>query len=85
MPSDILDSYVGTFASPIGEFLITRNGAGLDVKLGGQPAIGMKPVSNTEFEIVEVGAKLTFGSVADGKAQTMILEQRGQKIEAKRK
>lgn len=85
VPADLLESYVGTYTSPIGEFLITRKDDRLEVKLGGQPSIGMKAVSNTEFEIAEVGAKLTFSNVVDGKAGAMTLDQRGQTIEAKRK
>ena len=84
VPADTLASYAGTYASPIGNFEVTPDGGTLAVKLGGQPAIKTKAVSNTEFEVVEVGATLTFGNLVNGKAMTMTMNQRGQAIEAKR-
>ncbi len=85
VPVDVLDSYIGTYTSPIGDFLIIRQGETLEVKLGNQPTIAMKAISNHEFEIAEVGAKLTFGQVANGKAATMTLDQNGQSIDATRR
>ncbi|QIK96026.1 beta-lactamase family protein [Sphingomonas sp. HDW15A] len=84
LPVDLLDSYAGSYSSPIGNFLITRSEGTLSVKLGNQPLIALKAVSMTEFEVAQVGAKLTFGRIIAGKAQTMTLDQNGQSIEAKR-
>lgn len=80
----ILDSYAGTYASPIGAFLITRSGDAIEVKLGSQPTLPLKALSNAEFEVTQVGAKLTFGDIVSGKAQTLTLDQNGQKLQAKR-
>jgi D-alanyl-D-alanine carboxypeptidase len=84
VPSDTLDTYVGSYTSPVGNFLITRSGDTIAVKLGSQPSLPMKATSNTDFEIAQVGAMLVFGDVANGKAQTMTLHQGGQTIPAKR-
>lgn len=84
VPAAILDSYVGSYNSPMGVFLITRSDDTLNVKLGGQPSLPMKATSNTEFEVSQVGAIMTFGDVVGGKAQTLTLNQNGQKLEAKR-
>lgn len=84
VPSDILGSYVGSYASPVGTFQIARSGDALVVKLGGQPTLPMKATSNTEFEVTQVGAKLTFGDIANEKAQTLTMDQNGQTLQAKR-
>lgn len=80
----VLDSYMGRYTAPIGDFVIARNGDTLIVKLGQQPSFPMKAVSATEFEVMEVGALISFGDVTDGKAETLTLKQNGQTLQAKR-
>lgn len=84
VPADVLDTYVGSYSSPIGTFQISRSGDTIAVKLGGQPALVVKATSATDFDVAEVGARLVFGNVAGGKAQTLTLHQGGQEIAAKR-
>jgi D-alanyl-D-alanine carboxypeptidase len=84
VPSDTLDSYLGSYVSPIGTFLITRSEDTLVVTLGGQPPLPMKATSNSEFEVTQVGATVTFGDVVSGKAQLLTMNQGGQRVEAKR-
>jgi len=83
LPADILDSYVGSFTSMVGIFVFKREGPGLTVKLGSQPAFPLKATSRTEFEIPQVGAKIRF-NVKDGKAGSITLFQGGQEIEGVR-
>lgn len=84
VPGNVLDSYTGSYVAPIGTFLITRNDDTIAVKLGNQPTIAMRPISATEFEVAQVGAKLSFGEIVDGKAQILTLNQNGQTLQARR-
>ena len=83
IPSATLDSYTGSYTSAAGIFLFKHEGDGLTVKLGPQPALPMKAVSATEFEITQVGAKIRFNS-KDGKVSTITLFQGGQELEGVR-
>lgn len=84
VPVATLDSYVGSYASPVGEFAIAREEGALTVKLGNQPAFAMKAIATDTFEVAQVGAKISFGDVDGGKAQTLTLNQNGQTITGKR-
>ena len=78
-----LDLYAGSYTSMAGIFVFKREGDGLTVKLGGQPAFPLKATSATEFEIPQVGARIRF-NVKDGKAGTITLFQGGQELEGVR-
>ena len=83
VPAATLANYVGSYTSMAGIFVFTQVGEGLTVKLGSQPAFPLKAISATEFEIVEVGAKIRF-NVKDGKVSSITLFQGGQEIEGVR-
>ena len=83
IPAATLDSYAGNYSSAVGTFVFRHDGDGLTVKLGAQPAFPMKAVSETEFEIAQVGAKIRF-NVKDGKVASITLFQGGQQVEASR-
>lgn len=78
-----LDSYAGSYTSMAGVFLFKHEGDGLTVKLGAQPALPMKAISATEFEITQVGAKIRFNA-KDGKVGSITLFQAGQELEGVR-
>lgn len=84
VPAAILDSYVGTYASPIGTFLIGRDGDRLTVKLNDQQAFPMRAASATDFEIAPVNAVIKFTPATSGKADMLTLHQNGQQMPAKR-
>jgi CubicO group peptidase (beta-lactamase class C family) len=84
VPDNMLDAYVGAYVSPIGTFHIARVGDGLTGTLDEQPPLKLKPITLDEFEVVQIGAKLRFGVIADGKSATLVLIQNGRQTEAKR-
>jgi len=69
VPHATLASYVGSYALRQGTVTIGRNPeGGLTVRLGGQPALALRPVSATEFRVQGVDARLVFA--VDGDAVT---------------
>lgn len=83
IPAATLASYAGSYTSMVGVFVFKQEGEGLTVKLGEQPTLPMKAVSNTEFEITRVGAKIRFNA-KDGKTGSMTMTQGGRDLEGVR-
>ena len=80
----ILSSYVGSYRSVVGTFVVARDANGITVKLDQQPAFPVKAVSPTEFTLEMVGARIRFGEVVNAKAKTLTLLQGGQEVVATR-
>ena len=80
-----LDKYVGQFELQPG-FVITftREGNKLYTQATGQPKFEVFAESETKFFLKVVDAQVEFVPDADGKVNKMILNQGGQKMEAKR-
>jgi D-alanyl-D-alanine carboxypeptidase len=55
----------------------------MTVKLGGQQAIPVAAVSETEFRLIGVDARLAF-QVEGGKVTGAVIKQRGRELPAKR-
>ncbi|MEO7634173.1 MAG: serine hydrolase domain-containing protein [Sphingomicrobium sp.] len=84
VPRATLQSYVGTYTSPIGvlTIVLTPEGA-ITAQLSGQPPIPLKAISATVFATVGVDAQLTF-QVAGGKVTGLVLNQGGRELPAKK-
>lgn len=81
----VLDRYVGSYElAPGVYFTVTRKGAGLLVKLTGQPAIPVYAESETRFNYRVVKAAISFAEIADGKAGALVLHQGGKDQTARR-
>jgi len=79
------NAYVGDYEIQPGFILtITNENGSLYGQATGQQKIVLVPVSNTEFTIVEVNAKITFNRDGNEKAKSLTLVQGGANIEALR-
>lgn len=78
----VLARYVGTYESPaVGKLVIApREGGGITGKLGGQPALVLRPESETEFNVQGVSAKIVF-TVDNDIVTKLTIEQGGQSID----
>lgn len=84
IPRTILERYVGSYSSPIGEFIITwGEGDTLTSKLGPQPAITLSPINDLSFAVAEVGAKIIM-TIEDDKVTGLVIEQGGRRLSAER-
>ncbi len=84
VPRATLQSYVGTYSSPIGKFTIALPPEGpMTAQLTGQPPIRIQPISATEFRTIGVDARILF-QVEGGKAVGLVLKQGGRELPAKR-
>jgi len=84
LPEDVLMRYVGAYSLGGGVLTISPNGeAGLQAQLTGQPALEILPISDTEFVLVGVDARLVFDADGDA-ASAVTLFQGGQEIRAER-
>ncbi|MEP7316572.1 MAG: serine hydrolase [Sphingomicrobium sp.] len=84
VPEAVLSAYLGTYKSQVGTLVIAREGDSLTAKLEEQNPLKLKPITLDEFEVERVGAKIRFGTIADGKASVLTLLQGSQRFEAKR-
>ncbi|MEO8619080.1 MAG: serine hydrolase domain-containing protein [Sphingomicrobium sp.] len=84
VPDSMLSAYLGSYKSPLGTFIIARDGDSLSAKLEQQNALKLKPITLDEFEVERVGAKIRFGTIVGGKAPGLTMFQGGQQVEAKR-
>jgi CubicO group peptidase (beta-lactamase class C family) len=81
----ILGTYVGGYQIEPGVVLnVTENNGTLSGQVTGQPVFPFTALSNTEFEIAQFGAKLTFIPQADGIVSAVRLNQGGNEKEALR-
>jgi CubicO group peptidase (beta-lactamase class C family) len=78
-----LQSYAGTYETPIGPLAVAVADEGMTVKLGGQPAIPVLAVTQTEFRLVGVDARVEF-KAEDGKVTGAVIKQSGRELPAKR-
>ena len=84
VPRTTLQSYAGTYTSPIGVFTIVLPATGpMTAQLTGQPPIPLEAISATEFRTVGVDARVTF-QVEGGKVSGLVLNQGGRELPAKK-
>lgn len=84
VPRAMLQSYVGTYTSPIGVFTIVLPAKGpMTAQLTGQQPIPLQAISATEFRTLGVDAKVTF-KVEGGKVSGLVLDQGGRELPAKK-
>ena len=79
-----LQSYAGTYISPAGPLVVALPDSGpMTVKLGEQQAIPVAAVSQTEFRVQGVDARVEF-KIENGKVAGAVLKQGGRELPAKR-
>ena len=78
-----LQSYAGTYETPVGPLAVAVADEGMTVKLGGQPAIPVLAVTQTEFRLVGVDARVEF-KAENGKVTGAVIKQSGRELPAKR-
>ena len=84
VPRPTLRSYAGTYETPAGPLAVAVADEGqMTVKLGGQPAIPVLAVTQTEFRLVGVDARVEFKSEG-GKVTGAVIRQSGRELPAKR-
>lgn len=81
---DVLSSYVGHYRTP-GPAADIALGEGdvLTIQLSGQPAIPMRPTSDTEFTVEGVGARVVFHG-ENGQVDRLVIHQGGRELEGRR-
>jgi hypothetical protein len=80
----LLESYVGRYATPGPVAVIAMaEGGGLTIQLSGQPALALRPASDTEFIVERVNARVTFHS-ENGQVNRLVIHQGGREIEGRR-
>ena len=80
VPRDKLAAYAGTYSTPMGKATVALSDDGkLTVQLAGQPALGLRATSESEFLVDKVGAKVSFVA-SDGKVTGLEIAQGGQKL-----
>jgi CubicO group peptidase (beta-lactamase class C family) len=80
----ILQSYVGRYETvgPAAEIALREDGV-LTLQLAGQPAFPLRAVSDTEFTIEQVGARIVFHG-ENGQVNRFVIHQGGQQLEGRR-
>lgn len=81
----VVAQYVGTYALPEANMVISLDGGHLSGKLGGQPALVLYPQSETTFFPKEVDAEIEFLKNAKGEVTDLVLHQNGRDQKAPRK
>lgn len=85
LPEELIEKYVGEYQIDPGFILtFTREGNRLFTQATGQPRFEIFAQSETKFFLKVVDAQVEFIADPDGKINSLILFQGGQKIEAKR-
>ena len=83
LPEKVLQSYTGKYeVKPGFVFEVTLSNGRLYCQPTGQPKLKLIPVSETEFTLMQVDAKISFVKGANQKADKLILHQGGQKVSA---
>lgn len=81
----IIKSYVGNYQLQPGVVMnVSEKDGLLSGQITGQPAFKLSPLSNKEFEVAAVGAKITFVSGNDAAITALQINQNGQTTEALR-
>lgn len=83
VPAATLARYVGSYTAPIGKVTIAQGATGLTVQFVGQPALALRPVSATEFEVEKVMARVRFVEEG-GRIVRLEIAQGGQTLPATR-
>ena len=84
VPRATLQTYAGNYETPMGVLAVALPDEGpMTVKLGGQPAIPVAAVSQTEFRLVGVDARVAF-QVEGGKVTGAVIKQGGRELPGKR-
>ena len=84
VPRATLERYAGTYNAPMGALVVALPAEGpMTVKLGGQQAIPVAAVSQTEFRTMGVDARVEF-IVENGKVTAAVLKQGGREMKAVR-
>jgi CubicO group peptidase (beta-lactamase class C family) len=80
----VLESYVGRYQTPgpAVDIVLGANGV-LTAQLTGQPAIPLRPTSDTEFTVQGVGARIVFHS-ENGRPSRLVIHQGGRELEGRR-
>lgn len=84
VPDAVLRSYAGRYATsgPIVTIAMPATG-GLTIQLTGQHALPLRPLSDREFRIEEVDARIVF-EATDGRVTGLIIHQGGGQLPARR-
>lgn len=83
--SEVLDAYVGNYQLDSAFFItVTREGEQLMVQATGQPRLAIYPMSETEFFLKDVDARLTFNRSDGGTVESLTLHQNGQDMLGKK-
>jgi len=84
VPRATLESYAGNYDTPAGRLVVALPEEGpMTVKLGGQPAIPVLAVTETEFRLTRVDARIAFKSEG-GKVTGVVIKQNGRELPGKR-
>ncbi|HEX7052013.1 MAG TPA: serine hydrolase, partial [Longimicrobiales bacterium] len=81
VPARVLRRYAGKYEmTTLGGLILTveLEGGQLRVQLPGQPALPLRPVSMTTFEVVGAPARITFNAAADGAVEGITFHQGGE-------
>jgi hypothetical protein len=83
---EVLDTYVGVYASKSGSQLtITKENGTLMLEVAKQPGIELQPESEKKFFIAILNTTVTFDQTPEGKVKGLTLKQDGKEISAERK
>lgn len=86
LSNNILQSYVGEYElQPDFIFSISFNDGKLFCQATGQPKFELLPISDSEFILKEVNAKISFTKNSDQKIEKLILHQGNQEVPALKK
>ena len=84
VPRSTLERYAGSYDAPMGKLTVALPAEGpMTVQLGGQRAIPVAAISQSEFRTIGVDARVEF-LIEDGKVTTAVLTQGGRELKAKR-
>ena len=84
VPRSTLERYAGSYDAPMGKLTVALPAEGpMTVQLGGQRAIPVAAISQSEFRTIGVDARVEF-LIEDGKVTTAVLKQGGRELKAKR-
>jgi hypothetical protein len=81
IPAATLRRYAGKYEmTTLGGMLVTveLQGSQLRLQVAGQPALPLRPTSQTSFEVVGAPARVTFNAAADGAVDGIVFQQDGE-------
>ncbi|HEV2079878.1 MAG TPA: serine hydrolase domain-containing protein [Allosphingosinicella sp.] len=83
VPRATLETYAGSYSVGPATAVVALQGEGLTVKLGGQEARGLRPISATQFRVEGVDARVTFVA-ENGGVTRMVINHGGREMSAER-